>query len=167
MCNHTYFTFAFWELGHQVLIVMDVGNVGLQLWCAWDLFGSQILVTTGGFELRISWIGSSNLTHKVITPLRPSGLGNCFICKRFEVQTLLWSLEFVIQINLEQDNIAVWYLARSWSISKKLNNKFENLDQGPILVCKNNYFLQFSRWLHFLSVLQLQHFETWLFCYFW
>ena len=66
--NQTYFTFAFWELGHQVLIVMDVGNVGLQWWCAWDLFGSQILVTTGGFELRISWIGSSNLTHKVITP---------------------------------------------------------------------------------------------------
>ena len=25
----------------------------------------------------------------------PSGLGNDFVCKRFAVQTLLWSLEFV------------------------------------------------------------------------
>ena len=46
----------------------------------------------------------------------PNGLGNYFVCKRFEVQTLLWSLEFVIQINLEHDTIAVWNLARSWSI---------------------------------------------------
>ena len=35
----------------------------------------------------------------------PNGLGNYFVCKRFEVQTLLWSLEFVIQINLEHDTI--------------------------------------------------------------
>ena len=32
-------------------------------YCAWDLFGSQILVTTGGFELWISYIQSSHLTH--------------------------------------------------------------------------------------------------------
>ena len=31
------------------------------------------------------------------------GLGNYFVCKTFTVQTLLWSLEFVIQINLELD----------------------------------------------------------------
>ena len=37
-----------------------------------------------------------------------SGLGNYFVCKRFTVQTLLWSLEFVIQVNLEPDIIAVW-----------------------------------------------------------
>ena len=43
--------------------------------------------------------------------------GNYFVCKRFTVQTLLWSLEFGIQINLEHDTIAVWNLARSWSIS--------------------------------------------------
>ena len=62
-----------------------------------DLFGSQIPVTTGGFELRISCIQSR----------LQSGLGNDFVCKRFAVQTLLWSLEFVIQINLEHDTIAV------------------------------------------------------------
>ena len=33
--------------------------------------------------------------------LWPSGVGICFVYKRFAVQTLLWSLEFVIQINLE------------------------------------------------------------------
>ena len=33
------------------------------------------------------------------TALWPSGLGNYFVCKRFAGQTLLWSLEFVIQIN--------------------------------------------------------------------
>ena len=34
-------------------------------WCrARDLFGSQILVTTGEFELRISYIRSSHLTHR-------------------------------------------------------------------------------------------------------
>ena len=38
---------------------------------------------------------------------RVSGLGNYFVCKRFAVQTLLWSLEFVTQINLEHDTIAV------------------------------------------------------------
>ena len=49
----------------------------------------------------------------------PSGLGNYFVCKRFAVQTLLWSLEFMVQINLEHDIIAVWNLARSWSISNQ------------------------------------------------
>ena len=33
-------------------------------WCrARDLFGSQIPVTTGGFELQISYIRNSYLTH--------------------------------------------------------------------------------------------------------
>ena len=66
--------------------------------CARDLFGLQIPVTTGG-----TWW--------------PSGLGNYFVCKRLAVQTLLWSLEFVIQINLEHNTIAVWNLARSRSDS--------------------------------------------------
>ena len=46
----------------------------------------------------------------------PSGLGNYFVYKRFTVQTLLWSLEFVIQTNLEHVTITVWNLAWSWSI---------------------------------------------------
>ena len=37
----------------------------------------------------------------------PSGLSNYFVCKRFGVQTLLWSLEFVIQTNLEHGTMAV------------------------------------------------------------
>ena len=36
-----------------------------------------------------------------------NGLGNYFVCKRFTVQPLLWSLEFLIQINLEHDTVAV------------------------------------------------------------
>ena len=35
-----------------------------------------------------------------------SGFGNYFVCKRFAVQTLLWSLEIVILINLEHDIMA-------------------------------------------------------------
>ena len=54
-------------------------------------FGSQISVTTGVFELRIFFVRSSYQMA-----LWPSGFGNCFICKRFAVQTLLW-LRFVIQ----------------------------------------------------------------------
>ena len=73
----------------------------LRWYCARDLFGSQIPVTTGEFELRISCIRSSYLTH-------------------YSYLTLLWSLEFVIQINLEHDTIAVWNLARSWSILTKI-----------------------------------------------
>ena len=49
----------------------------------------------------------------MVKMIRPSGLGNDFVCKRFAVQTLLWSLEFVIQINLEHDTIATSNLARS------------------------------------------------------
>ena len=45
-------------------------------WCrARDLSESQIAVTTGGFELRISWIRSSYLTHLATRPNRLDGLG--------------------------------------------------------------------------------------------
>ena len=123
-------------------------------WCyARDLFGSQITVTTGGFEPQISCIQRSYLTHQAIRPrrlggfgvpefvtlgqeqliyveilqlrakfqirvlrisltyqvLQPIGLGKYFACKKFTVQNLLWSLEFVIQINLEHNTIADSY----------------------------------------------------------
>ena len=39
----------------------------------------------------------------------PSGLGNYFVSKKFPVQTLRWSLEFVIRTNLEHDTIAESY----------------------------------------------------------
>ena len=38
-----------------------------------------------------------------------SELDSYFVCKRFAVQTLLRSPEFVININLEHDNIAAIY----------------------------------------------------------
>ena len=62
------------------------------------------------------------LIHQITVTVRtgyrqPSGLGNYFVGMRFAVQTLLWSLEFVIQVNFEHETIAVWNLARSWSIS--------------------------------------------------
>ena len=45
-------------------------------WCrARDLFGSQIAVATGGFELQISYIRSSYLTHQVIKSNRLGGFG--------------------------------------------------------------------------------------------
>ena len=72
-------------------------------WCrARDLFGSQIPVATGRFELRIF--------------STRSGLGNYFVCKRFVVQALLWSLEFVIEINLEHDTIAGIYVVTNIAI---------------------------------------------------
>ena len=48
-----------------------------KLWCsrARDLFGSQIPLTTGGFELQISCIRSSYLTHYAIRPNRLGRFG--------------------------------------------------------------------------------------------
>ena len=66
--------------------------------------------------------------------LGPRGLGSYFICKRFAVQTNLWSLEFVIQINLEHDTIKVnvnfnfnqrnsWCMNYNQHIQNKIKNK--------------------------------------------
>ena len=61
------------------------------------------------------------ISHKALWPCR---LGNYFVCKRFAAETLLFSLEVVIYINLEHDmshdTIPVWNLARSWSIYKQI-----------------------------------------------
>ena len=35
-----------------------------------------------------------------------TGLGNYFVCMKFTIQILVWTLEFTIQINLEHDTIA-------------------------------------------------------------
>ena len=50
----------------------------------------------------------------------PTALVNYLVCKRLAVQTLLGSLEFVIQINLEYGTIKIWNLGRSWNISIKI-----------------------------------------------
>ena len=79
---------------------------------------SRLIWITNSSDHRRVW--TANLLNLAWISLRivfwPSGLGNYFVCKRFAVQILIWSLEFVIQINLEQDTIAVWNLPRSWSI---------------------------------------------------
>ena len=67
------------------------------------------------------WIASQSLSpvvrdrfrggedmNSLLLVLWPSRLGNYFLCKRFAFQILLWSLEFVIKINLEHDTIAIW-----------------------------------------------------------
>ena len=56
--------------------------------------------------------------------LWPSGLGNYFVCNRLPVQILLWSLEFVIKINLEHDTIAVLCFSIHSSIRVCTENTF-------------------------------------------
>ena len=94
----------------------------LRWWGARDLFGSQIPVTTGGFELRISCMQSSYLTLLGLV-----GLGNYFACKRFAVQTLLWSQDFVIQTNLEHVAIAVFICCFSYIAKQFESHSKENL----------------------------------------
>ena len=48
-----------------------------------------------------------------------------FVCKRFTVQTLLWSLEFVIQINIEHDTIAI--MESCWNCYFCHNKKLEKM----------------------------------------
>ena len=72
---------------------------------------------------RFIWITNSSGCRRVLTAIllytkslpnsldykafyRRIGLGKDFVCKRFTVQTLLWLLEFVIQINLKHNTIA-------------------------------------------------------------
>ena len=93
---------------------------------------SRFIWIRNSSDHRKVWI--ANLLHTKSLPnllmaLWPSGLCNYFACKRFAVQTLLWSLEFVIQINLEHNTIAVWNLGRRWSISciNMLSLKFGHL----------------------------------------
>ena len=84
---------------------------------------SQILVITSGFELRISCIRSIYITHEAIWS---NGLGNYFVYSIFAVQSLVWSQEFVIQINHEHDTIAVW----SWKYLTTLSQfEVENISR--------------------------------------
>ena len=60
------------------------------------------------------------------TPNSPSIINywvrNFIPCKKFAVQTPLWSLEFVIHQNVKHDTIAVSNLTRSWYISTHTSN---------------------------------------------
>ena len=86
-----------------------------------------IWITNSCYHRRV-W--TADLLHTMSLP-NPMG---------FAVQTLLWSLEFVIQINLEHNTVAVWNLARSWSISSILSI-LRNLDPFPQI------FGQIKEWL--------------------
>ena len=52
--------------------------------CARDFFGLQISLTRG---MRCNYL---------TTRPRPSGLTNCKVCKRFAIQSLMWSLKCII-----------------------------------------------------------------------
>ena len=67
-------------------------------WCRTrDSFESQIPVTNSCRKVANS--GTRN--QPKLLGFMAWWVSNYFICKRFEVQTLLWPLEFVIQMNLE------------------------------------------------------------------
>ena len=68
--------------------------------------------------------------------LWPSGLGNYFVCRRFPVQTLLWSLEFVIQINLEHDTIASLKLGSKLKYLNIMDFLFFRKVRDTSLTCK-------------------------------
>ena len=96
----------------------------LQNWCFKRRFNEDFIIPMvlpsrfldHKFQLPKHSLNCESLAYEVVTSW-PSGLGNYFICKRFAVQTLLWSLEFVIQINPQHNTITVWNLVQSWSIS--------------------------------------------------
>ena len=75
---------------------------------------------------RFVWITISRYHRRIWTAYvfdikqlpNPKDLMAYFVCKRFAVQTFLWSMKFGIQTNLDYDTITVWNLSRSWSISK-------------------------------------------------
>ena len=73
-------------------------RIKISLSFSWDI---EIL------QLPVKFQTTIDLTYKESWP---SELGNYFVCKRFAVHNLLWSLEFVIQRNLEHDTIAAMVL---------------------------------------------------------
>ena len=78
--------------------------------CLYFIFWKKNLWTL--FTLHNKEMQSKSLSSS--SSLYPySGLVNYLVCKRFRVQTLLWSLVFLIEINLEHDASAA-----SWSIWK-------------------------------------------------
>ena len=115
-------------------------------WCGVrELFGWQIPETTWGFGLRISCIRSSYLTlmaYWVRLLLRMQK-----ICS-----SNLWSLEFVIQVNLEHDTIAVWDLARSWSIA--IPNYFFRIHFYRISPFCSKYFTRDCSYFNYLRRLK-------------
>ena len=85
------------------------------------MFEPQFPVTKGEFELRISCIRRSYVTH----------LGNYFRCKRFTLQTTLWVPELVIQINLEHRIIISFvYFCQTKACNDALQKVFQNFEKS-------------------------------------
>ena len=105
-------------------------------------------------DYKFQW-PQEGLNCKSLASLAPYGLvglGNYFVCKRFAFQTLLWSLEFVIQTTSEHDTIVVWNLARSWSISpmqnpfKPYNDQMGEVDLFDQLVANYRVRIRSKKW---------------------
>ena len=86
------------------------------------------------------------------------------LCKKFAVQTLLGSLEFVIQINLENDTIALIVLMFSNLIYFVFFDKFpESIDNGHewVFFChmasKDHMFQRFCDWLYASKIFIVTH----------
>ena len=112
---------------------------------------SKFIWITNSSDHRRFWTTTLLYTKFLPNPLgHKTTLCNDFVCKRFAVQTLLWSLEFGIQIYLEHDTIAIkfffictfWILvfwavknlrfSLTWCLIKDNNGKF-TLDFHQIL----------------------------------
>ena len=76
------------------------------------------------FQLPLESLNSESLVYKVVT-LWPKGLGNYLVCKRFAVQSLLWSLEFVTQINLENRTIVTFILVLLFTYKFHAKNHYD------------------------------------------
>ena len=66
-----------------------------------NCFSRQIFLVARkkvGFSSRTSLAFNVPKRFNYLTHVYPSGLGDYFIYKRFAVQTLLWSLEFIIHL---------------------------------------------------------------------
>ena len=75
-------------------------------------------------------LNCQSLAYEVVT-LCPSRLGNYFVCNRFAVQTFLWSLEFVIQKNLQRDTILAWNVV--WSLNISAFNMINGINESKKL----------------------------------
>ena len=81
-------------------------------------------VETTVIDTTIDYYFHSLLLHyyyKCTVYIEASGLGNFISCKRFAIQTLLWSLELVIHQNLEHNTIIELFCLKSEAM---LNNDF-------------------------------------------
>ena len=114
------------QSGHTISDYSQPKNlIWLDFYC-WDTSTlSQVEIHMDHkFQWPQEFFNCESFAYKVVTNSLghnaswPSGLGNYFVCKRFAVYTLLWSLVFVIQINLEHDIITINFHEFVWTCRK-------------------------------------------------